>query len=109
MEGKLQGIGHHFILLRIQKPTPIQYSPPCSISLCSSKQEARERKRNKKGRKSKHAAARLSMCSLSMLFSSSSFSLVNWILSGAVGRDPVQVRFHYTNQPTAISVSEKMW
>jgi hypothetical protein len=37
--------------------------------------------------------------SLNVFFSSSRFSLVNCILSGAVGRDPVQARFHYTNQP----------
>jgi len=34
---------------------------------------------------------------LSLYFSK--FSLVNWILSGVVGRAPVQPRFFYTNQP----------
>ena len=34
---------------------------------------------------------------LSLYFSR--FSLVNWILSGVVGRAPVQPRFFYTNQP----------
>ena len=47
-----------------------------------------------RGEKQSNASMPLS---LSLYFSR--FSLVNWILSGVVGRAPVQPRFFYTNQP----------
>jgi hypothetical protein len=99
MEGKLAGNRSPFYSSQDTEThsAPIRYSPP---SASAAGGERGRSERNKKGEKKQTCSSTpLYVFSLNVFFSSSRFSLVNCILSGAVGRDPVQARFHYTNQP----------